>query len=122
MMRMMILTILMLSFITACGQDQERTERQIELKPFDFSFKEYAGLLDKYVVGKRVDYIELQKSATTLDSVVASFKTADLSEASDNQKTAFYINAYNAITLKSIIDEYPVGSIKDIEGVWDDIK
>lgn len=35
---------------------------------------------------------------------------------SDNQKKAFLINAYNALTVKLIIDNYPVKSIKKIGG------
>ena len=32
---------------------------------------------------------------------------------------AYYINVYNVYTLKAIIDNYPVKSIKDINNVWD---
>jgi hypothetical protein len=35
---------------------------------------------------------------------------------SNNEKKAFWINAYNAFTVKLIIDNYPVKSIKDIAG------
>ena len=40
-------------------------------------------------------------------------------ETSKWQQMAFWINAYNIITLRSVIDAYPVKSIKDIDGVWD---
>jgi hypothetical protein len=32
---------------------------------------------------------------------------------------AYWINAYNAFTVKLIIDHYPVSSIKDIKNAWD---
>ncbi len=49
------------------------------------------------------------------------------SELSDNppqknwskeEKLAYWINAYNVITIKLIIENYPVKSIKDIENPW----
>ncbi len=36
--------------------------------------------------------------------------------ASSNEKMAYWINAYNAFTVKLIIENYPVQSIKDIAG------
>lgn len=37
----------------------------------------------------------------------------------DNEKLAYWINAYNAFTIALIIDHYPVKSIMDIENAWD---
>ncbi len=42
-----------------------------------------------------------------------------LNGMSRNEQLAFYINAYNALTLKVIGEHYPVRSIRDIPGVWD---
>ncbi len=41
---------------------------------------------------------------------------------SRNEKMAYWINAYNAFTVKKIIDNYPLGSIQELSGgkVWDD--
>ncbi|WP_233450986.1 DUF547 domain-containing protein [Hanstruepera ponticola] len=36
-----------------------------------------------------------------------------------NEILAYWINAYNAFTVKLIIDNYPVQSIKDIKDPWD---
>jgi hypothetical protein len=48
------------------------------------------------------------------------------SKWSKNEKMAFWINAYNAFTVKLILDHYPIKSIKDIKrgipfvnSVWD---
>ncbi|WP_411028912.1 DUF547 domain-containing protein [Spongiimicrobium sp. 3-5] len=38
---------------------------------------------------------------------------------SKNELLAYYINLYNAATVKLIIDNYPLKSIKDIKGPWD---
>ncbi len=38
---------------------------------------------------------------------------------SKEEKLAYWINAYNAYTIKLIIDNYPLKSIKDIKDPWD---
>ena len=38
---------------------------------------------------------------------------------SKNELLAYWINAYNAFTIKLIIDNYPTKSIKDIKSPWD---
>jgi hypothetical protein len=38
---------------------------------------------------------------------------------SKNEKMAYWINAYNAFTVKLIVDNLPLSSIKDIDGPWD---
>ena len=38
---------------------------------------------------------------------------------SRDEQMAYWINAYNAYTIKLIIDSYPITSIKDIEDPWD---
>ena len=38
---------------------------------------------------------------------------------SKNEKLSYWINAYNAFTIKLIIDNYPIKSIKDIKQPWD---
>jgi hypothetical protein len=39
-------------------------------------------------------------------------------KASKPEKLAFYINLYNAATVKLILDNYPTSSIKDIRNPW----
>lgn len=41
------------------------------------------------------------------------------SDAPQNERLAYYINLYNAGTVKLILDNYPVKSINDISRAWD---
>ncbi|OIQ37038.1 MAG: hypothetical protein BM555_01655 [Crocinitomix sp. MedPE-SWsnd] len=41
------------------------------------------------------------------------------SEWNTNETMAYWINAYNAFTIKTIIDNYPVKSIMNIDKAWD---
>ncbi len=88
---------------------------------FDPANTEYAQILANVVKGKLVDYASLKESQTELEKVVADFgglENDSLAAMTDDQQIAFYINAYNAITLLSIVEKYPLKSIKDISGVW----
>ena len=41
---------------------------------------------------------------------------------SEDQKLAFWINAYNAVAASLVVERYPtISSIKDIEGIFDEI-
>ncbi len=88
---------------------------------FDHSHKAFTSVLGKYVEGNNVDYAALKKSPDRLGAYLVNLSEvskSDYSSWSDNQKKAFLINLYNAATLKLIIDNYPVKSIKDIGSPW----
>lgn len=88
-----------------------------------FNYDDYTNLLKTYVNdGGLVNYQGLQANRKPLDRFVAAI-SAVASETyqswNDKTKLAFLINAYNALTLQSIIDRHPLPkSIKDISGVW----
>ncbi|MEM6253497.1 MAG: DUF547 domain-containing protein [Cyanobacteria bacterium P01_D01_bin.156] len=83
----------------------------------------YDDVLDTYVDSEGwVNYADLQQSRQTLDTfnnALAEIDDATLSGWSEEEQIAFWINAYNSLTLKSIVDQTPLKpSIKDITGVW----
>lgn len=104
--------------LSGCGAQETGTE--VQLQQYDFSYDSYAKLLTETVADGLVDYANIKADRATLDSLVTYIGTADLSEATEAQRLAFYINAYNILTIRSIVDVYPVESIKDIDGVWDE--
>ncbi len=82
-----------------------------------------ATVLEAYVDDQGlVDYESLQANRQQLDVYNASLQLLDpaaYGSWDDSEKIALLINAYNSLTLKSIIDESPIkSSIKDITGVW----
>ena len=95
---------------------------------FDHSHAAFTSLLKKHVVvvdgGKtsKVKYAGLGKDRaqlkTYLDSL-SSVKESEFNAWSKPQQMAFLINAYNGYTLELILQNYPLKSIKDIGGVFD---
>ena len=72
-----------------------------------------------------MDYATLKNNPSALDKylkAVAEIDNDALNSMPRNEKIAFYLNVYNALTLKVIVDYYPIKSIKDIPGAWDKIK
>jgi len=99
--------------------------------------KEYATVLKTFVNDQGlVNYGGLKAAPTDLNSylVKLSAVTADqMKAASSDERLAFWMNAYNALTLKVIIDNYPIkstflksavwpkNSIKQIDKAWDNV-
>jgi hypothetical protein len=101
-----------------------------------YSYEGYATLLKEYVSDQGlVKYAELKANRAGLDAFVSSLSDLDTTVYDawdDKAKIAFWCNAYNAITLKYILDNYPItkgswanslrfpaNSIRQISGVWD---
>ena len=61
-----------------------------------------------------VDYDGLKRDGAKLDAYIAAVATAPFDDMGRNQKLALLLNAYNAFTLRLILDYYPIGSIQDI--------
>lgn len=73
------------------------------------------ALLEKHVSEHGwVDYDGLKKDAVKLDAYLAALAKAPFAELGRDEKLALLINAYNAFTLRLILDYYPIDSIKKI--------
>jgi len=89
-------------------------------------YRDYAKVLRTYVDKKGlVNYKGLLADRGLLDKAAREF--GDLNPKTfkswrEKDQIAFYLNAYNARTLQAILDHYPVKSIKEIPGVWDQSK
>jgi hypothetical protein len=102
-----------------------------------FDYADYAAVLGKYVdANGMVNYKELKAHPERLDSFLSALKGLDtktFEQWGREGKIAFWLNAYNSLTLKAIIDNYPIkpsffaslkyphNSIRQIPGVWDKI-
>jgi len=98
--------------------------------PFDHSA--FDALLKKFVKGDRVDYAALKTDRKALDEYcerLAKLAQAELGRMPRNDRFAFWIDAYNALTLQTIVDHYPIqaglalnpwprNSIRQIDGAW----
>jgi hypothetical protein len=87
---------------------------------FDHTHAAFTALLRAHVRGARVAYAALQADPKPLNRYLASLGAVSKAEFDTwpkAERLAFLINAYNAFTLKLVVDHYPVSSIKRI-GPW----
>ncbi|QDT05517.1 TVP38/TMEM64 family inner membrane protein YdjZ [Rubripirellula lacrimiformis] len=71
-----------------------------------------------------VNYGALSSDEADLDAYLLSIAEAPFGDLGRNEKLAFLINAYNAATLKLILDHQPIDSIMDIPDAdrWDAVR
>ncbi len=62
-----------------------------------------------------VDYAAIKANPTHLNNYISYVKDVDISSWSANKKKAFWMNVYNAFTVKLIVEHYPLNSIMDIK-------
>ena len=87
---------------------------------FDQSHLMWSQVLQKVVKKSgntsTVNYKEIKSDPSQLNAYLKTLESVSeekFSRFSNDEKLAFLINAYNAFTLKLIVDHYPVKSIKD---------
>lgn len=107
---------------TASSQEADKSGAEVAVsEPFDY--QDYAEVLSTYVNDQGlVDYKQLQANRQQLDRFNQSLGAVSpetYAAWSEAEQIAFLVNAYNSLTLQSIIDQDPLkDSIRDISGVW----
>ena len=100
-------------------ENEERVGKEIQAAPTKgkFSHELFDQVLQKYVDSQgRVNYAGLKNDPGTLESYLDLLVV----NAPDNGATfqtglAFWINAYNALTIKGVLDHYPTTSVRKIK-------
>lgn len=81
------------------------------------SHERWGELLERHVRGNQVDYAGFKADEAKLDRYLEELARVRTSSLSRNEQFAFYINAYNAHTVKMVLSGYPgLNSIKDLGG------
>lgn len=65
-----------------------------------------------------VDYRAFQDHLPRLDAYLERIEKVDLASLEPGHLEALLINAYNALTIRSILEHPHVASIREIDGVW----
>lgn len=103
-----------------------------------FDYDDYAVALTKHVdENGMVDYKTMKEEVGPLHGFLDEIDELEpkaYEEWNDNEKIAFWINAYNACTLEAIVVHYPIkpsfparlwypkNSLRQISGVWDSLE
>jgi hypothetical protein len=112
---MKFIFIILLTFSTVCYSQKSKSDDQ--------THQLFNNLLQKYVTSYgSVNYLALKQDEKSLDRYLNELsKNIPDNSSSRNVSLAYWINAYNAFTLKLILDNYPLKSITDLNNgkPWD---
>ena len=77
--------------------------------------------LGRWVIDGRVDYARVNAEIDVLHRFTATLakvgpRTHPDQFKTDNDKLAYYINAYNALTLLGVTNAWPISSVQDVRG------
>jgi hypothetical protein len=64
-----------------------------------------------------VNYKAFQNNKS-FEDYLNKIASADVNKFKENEKLAFFINAYNALTIKNVLNHYPIESPMDVEGFF----
>ena len=99
------------------SEEQGGTEIQTTPTGDEFSHELFDQVLQKYVNSQgRVNYAGLKSDPGTLESYLDLLAVkAPSDKATFRTGLAFWINAYNALTIKGVLDHYPTTSVRKIK-------
>jgi len=89
----------------------------ISLQAQENIFSQTQTFLEECVSNGQVDYNGLARNSSNLDLLVSEIAQYELK--GDKSDFPFYLNAYNILVIKGIVDNYPVNSPMDIKGFFD---
>jgi len=87
---------------------------------FDQEHTAWTAVLRAHVHGGSFDYAALKKDPQAFEAYLATIDAVtpeELASWTREQRFAFWLNAYNAHTIQKVIDNYPLKSIRDLDGL-----
>lgn len=99
----------------------------LQADSFDHAHAQWTGLLARHVtwinhgLASEVDYSGFKQDLAQLQGYLAELSKVSYPQYDGwrrDQRLAFLINAYNAFTVKLVIEHYPLQSIKEIGGLF----
>lgn len=86
--------------------------RTVDHAAFDAFLTRFAALEDGI---RRVDYAAAVAERAGLDAYVGALQVIDPRTLNRKEQLAYWINLYNAETVRVVLDHYPVESIQDVD-------
>ena len=118
--RILIVCLLLLSVVSVIFLYHFRVEAdsRIEQPPSEapFSHDLFDQVLQEHVdKAGRVNYTKLKANPEKLEKYLDLLAVANPTELSYNAQLAFWVNAYNALVIKGVVDHYPTTSVRKVK-------
>lgn len=82
-------------------------------------FTDADAFLKKHVVSGQVDYEAIKAEPTELNALVKTI--GSFTPGSGDAGKAFWLNAYNILVIKNVVDHYPIAKPLDVPGFFDKV-
>ncbi|MBK8981593.1 MAG: DUF547 domain-containing protein [Ignavibacteria bacterium] len=106
-------SLLLIILFNSCSEKNPEPQVMTPEAKFDFTIAD--SFFKKYVIGGKVDYKAVIEDDALKEFIQQVKDTEPYNIEEGNERLAFWINVYNAFTIKLITDHYPLESILDIE-------
>ena len=118
--RILIVCLLLLSVFSVFFLYHFRVEAdsRIEQPPSEapFSHELFDQVLQEHVdADGRVNYTQLKANPEKLEKYLDLLAVANPMELSYNAQLVFWVNAYNALVIKGVLDHYPTTSVRKVK-------
>ena len=115
--------IICLSLLSICSvlflyHFRVEADSRIEQPPSEapFSHELFDQVLQEHVDEKgRVNYTKLKANPEKLEAYLDLLAVANPTELSYNAQLVFWVNAYNALVIKGVVDHYPTTSVRKVK-------
>ena len=85
-------------------------------------FERSDSFFNTYVKNGRVAYADIKSNPEGLNDLLEMAKAISVDKSNANEYQAFWINGYNLLVIRGIIDNYPLKSPLDVGGFFDGTK
>lgn len=85
-------------------------------------FAKADAFLKKNVSHGGVNYPGIKANTAELDALVAQIASFPAASVDKKTKKAFYLNAYNILVIKNVVNHYPISKPLDVPGFFDQKK
>lgn len=84
-------------------------------------FQDADDFFSKYVSDGRVAYAELKKNPSDVNALAKQIAELNLNNkrVTEDFMKAFYVNAYNILVIKQVVDRYPIYGPLKVDGFFD---
>jgi len=123
MKKLIIIFVCLFSYMGFGANICEKADIQYEdeYRKAKVNYSIWEMMLKMYIdVKGNVNYKKFKENEEMLDDFLEVLAETKIDKSwTEKDKIAFWINVYNAYTIKLILNNYPVESIKDIRKPWD---
>ena len=118
--RILIIFLLLLSVCSVLFLYHYRVEadsrNQHPIDEASFSHELFDQVLQEHVDEKgRVNYTKLKANPEKFEAYLDLLASANPAELSYNEQLTFWVNAYNALVIKGVLNHYPITSVRKVK-------